>query len=106
MPGTAKLSTAAYGGTYALSCASASARSAGGWYRTATSAGGFAAARPAGAAGAAGAAAGSRHTPRLPAPSRQTAATFPARVPAPRALTATRPRLAATRHRWNPQVPH
>ena len=97
MPGTAKLSTAAYDGTYALSCASASACSAGGWYRTATSAGGFAAAMPA---------AGSRRTPRLTAPSRQTAATFPARVPAPRALTATRPRLAATRHRWNPQVPH
>jgi hypothetical protein len=100
VPGTAKLNTAAYGGTYALSCASASACSAGGWYRTATSAGGFATAMPAGAAD------GSRRTPHLPAPSRQTAATFPARVPAPRALTATRPRLAATRHRWPPQVPH
>jgi hypothetical protein len=92
VPGTGKLNTAAYGGAYALSCASAGNCSAGGWYRTATSGGGFVAALPA-------AAAGSRLTAALPAPSRRPARTRLSRAPVPRALAAARPRPPGIRHR-------
>jgi hypothetical protein len=92
VPGTGKLNTAAYGGVYALSCASAGNCSAGGWYRTATSGGGLVAALPA-------AAAGSRLAPAPPAPSRRPARTRQSRAPVPRALAAARPRPPGIRHR-------